>query len=472
MAQAETVAIPKRLPLVIEPENRGDSTDKDAKLVNGFVETHKGLLGNETWIYKRPGTLENATYSETGVGRGLFNWKGNIYAAFGTSLFRNGTSIGTIDATNGVYRFDQTLGATPYLIAGNGVRAYTWDATTFAQITDPDFPAAFVKGWAYLDGTTYVMTALAEIQGSDLNAPPLWDPLNVVIAQIEPDGGVATAKQLVYVVALKQWSTEIYYDAANATGSPLGTVQGAKLNYGCLTADSVQQIDGSLIWVSATKTNSGPGPAQVVILDNLKLDVVSTKAVERLLSVVDFSQAVYSWAFKDRGHTFYVLTCVSINMTLVFDLRERMWSQWTDSSGNYLPIVAACSDASQNTLVQHATNGKVYTMNDVYTNDDGSAIQVDLYPPQFDGGTNRSKTLEQLEFISDQVAGSYLLVRNNDNDYEAGSWTNFRRVSLENKRAFLTNCGSFVHRAYHFRHQANTKLRLQAVEMQIDLGTL
>lgn len=53
MSQAESVSLPKRLPLVLEPENRDESTDKDAKLVNGYVE--KSKHEGEYWLFKRPG---------------------------------------------------------------------------------------------------------------------------------------------------------------------------------------------------------------------------------------------------------------------------------------------------------------------------------------------------------------------------------------------------------------------------------
>ena len=85
--QAESVAIPKRLPLVLEPENRDESTDKDAKLVNGYMERSRD--GKEYWIYKRPG-LKQIGDAHVGAGLGVYNWQGTIYAIFGQEpvLFR------------------------------------------------------------------------------------------------------------------------------------------------------------------------------------------------------------------------------------------------------------------------------------------------------------------------------------------------------------------------------------------------
>lgn len=459
--------LPKRLPLVIEPENRDNSPDKDARLVNAYCE-RKGQ--SDYHIFKRPGMAEfSIPAAAPGTGRGIYNWLGDIYAVVGGTLYKNSTSLGAVDTTNGVYRFSQSLGATPRLQLGNGVEAYNYDSGAgLVNITDVDFPSSFVKGWAFLDTTTYVMrTADAGIQGSGLNDTVNWDPLNVLIAQIEPDLGTALAKQLVYVVAFKQWSTEVFYDAANATGSPLGRVQGAKVNWGCASEDAVQDLDGILFWPGTTRG----GGIEVIMLDNVKATVVSDEPVERLLNDADFSN-VYSWTLKLDGHKFYVLTLVNDNLTLAYDMDEKMWSQWKDADGNYVPIVSSTYGTGQIPLLQHESNGKIYEASSSYTNDDGAVITVDIFTPNFDGGVKNNKHLSMLRFVADKTDGSILMVRNNDHDYDPKKWTNFRRVDLGQNYPFLDKCGTFRRRAYHLQHRANTRLRIQALELQIDLGPI
>ncbi len=510
-----------RLPLVIEPDNRDTTTNKDAHLVNAYMETIKTLTRQEVQIYKRPGTLFSSQPSGgTAAGQGMYNWLGNIYAIFGGTLYKNGVSKGSVDTTNGVYRFSSNLGATPKLQLGNGVKAYNYDdanglvqiastgtvvnagsflvgstyiiavvgTTDFTIIgaasntvgisftatgagagsgnaTVSGFPAAFVKGWAFLDQTTYVMDSAANIDGSGLNDTVNWTPTNTLQAQIEPDGGVALAKQLVNAIALKQWTTEVFYDAGNALGSPLGRIPGAKANFGCLSADSVQDMSGVLVWLATTRSRE----VSVVMMDNLKVQVVSTKPVARLLSTIDVT-TIFSWQLAIGQHQFYGLTSKVGNLTLVFDMTERMWSQWTDSNGNYFPMVAAAVDASGNHLFQHETNGKIYTTLQSMTNDDGVAITTDIYTPNYDGGTRLENTLYQIEFIGDQVAGSTIWVRWSDDDYK--TWNGFKPVDMSLKHPIISDCGSFYVRAHHFRHYSNTTLRLQAVELQQGVGTL
>lgn len=457
--------LPKRLPLDIRPENRDDSTAKDAKLVNAFAEKQPD---GSVKLFKRPGLSQ--VYNIGGAGLGTYNWLGNIYSVFGTALYKNTVSVGTVDATGGIYHWTQCLGDTPKLVLGNGVKAYTYDDSNgLVEITDADFPTAFVKGWAYLNGTTYVMTSAAEIQGSEINDPQNWDPLNVIIAQIEPDLGVAMAKQLSYAIAMKEWSTETFYDAGNATGSPLGRVEGAKLNYGCVAADSVAEIDGMLLWLSTNRSSSH----EVIMMDNLKAKIVSDKPIERLLDGIDPREGnFYAWATKVDGHRFYVLTVMDLNLTLYYDIDENRWGQWTDASGNYFPIVAATYGPGPVRILQHETNGKLYAFDaDTYT-DDSSLITVDVVTPNFDGGTRVMKELERMAFAANQVKGSKLHVRWNDADYDPRQWSNFRDVDLGIEFPILQNCGSFRRRAFHMRHRANTAWWMQAVDLSLKMGTV
>lgn len=436
-------------------------------MVNCYAEKAED---GQWWIYKRPGILSQSQPSGGAAsGFGMFNWLGNIYSIFGNKLYKDGSAItGTVDTSNGVYRFDQCLGGTPKLQLGNGVKAYNYDdGAGLVLINDLDFPAAFRKGWAYLDGTTYVLKANAHLQGSDFNDPTSWDVLNDILVQIEPDQGVALTKQLVYAVALKQWETEFFYDAGNPTGSPLGPVQGAKIDYGCLSQDSVQRMDGALLWLS---TNRSSG-VQVVMVDNLKVEVVSTKPVERLLDEIDYT-TIFSWTLKHDGHKFYVITSKVSNLTLAYDVAEKTWWQWTDNNGNYFPIVASTYNSSLQHLLQHETDGRIYLADSAYLTDNGTIITADIYPPQFDGGTSRRKHLGMMKFIGDQTSGSTLQVRHNDADYNAARWTNFRNVDLGQSEPLLPNCGTFKKRAFHFRHQCNTAMRIKAVDLQMDLGTL
>jgi len=452
-------ALPLRLPLLAMPDNRDTTSTKDAKLVNGYVEK---VGERDYWIFKRPGLTQFHSFGP-GVGRGLYLWKDHLYSVFGDTLLKDFTPLMTV-SNAGLYSFTQTQGVPDYLFMQNGLAAYVYDGTTVTQVAS-NYPAITCYGSCFLDSTLYVMDPQSNIWGSDLNNPLSWDALNVIQARAEPDIAVALAKQLVYVVALKTWSTQFFYDAANAVGSPLLPVPAANIPYGCANGYSLQDIDGTLFWLSRNRSSA----VQVIACNALKPTVISTKPVERLLSTADLTD-MRSWYRKNRGHIMYGLTIPASNLTLVYDLSENIWSQWTDSQGNFLPIAAAIYTYTLEHYIQHTSNGTTYTMDQEFLTDDGSIITLDLVTPNFDAGTRYTKYLSTMEFIADQVPGSSLQVRYSDDDYQ--TWSNFRSVPLGNRRPMLTDCGSFRRRAWNLRHHAATRFRLQAVDLSLLLGTV
>lgn len=469
MPQLESVALPPRLPLVVSIKNRAKSLAGDSRLVNCFIETDEA---GELWIRKRPG-IEEATTGPAGLGLGAFNWRGDIYTIFANVIYKNGVALpGVINSAGGSYRFSSILGATPKMVFGNGAKTYATDGTTVSaalDTIDPDFPAVTVKGVVYLNGATYVMTPDGRIFGSVINSvdqPGDWSALNFISAQIEPDEGVALAKQLVYVIAFGQWSTEVFFDAGNPTGSPLGNVQGSKLSYGCATAESLQEIDDRLFWISSTKSAA----VQISMMDQLNHQVISDEFVDRIVQSSTLA-SVTSQQLKIDGHSFYILTLRDINTTLVYDIAESQWHVWTDANSDYFPMSAyTYNGTTKQHIFQHESNGSTYYVSSSLFNDDGLPIVLDIYTPSFDGNTRRRKHLKIMTFIGDIEAGSTLYVRNSDDDLK--HWENFRKVDLGQRLPMLTNCGTFQRRAYHFRHKDDTAFRIQAVEIQYDLGTL
>lgn len=474
--QAQSVAIPKRWPLVTPLQNRyalnfasDISQLKDARLVNCYAELDP--VTQEYYVEKRPG-LSAPIFNTPGGGRGVYNWQGTIYSVSGNNLYKNGALFSAL-AFTGLVTFTEIKSVPPLLFFDDGVNtAHFTDGTTVTAIVDPNFPVSRVRGAVYLDGTLYVMTnagpQTAAIFGSkNFDDPSTWDPLNKIIAQIEPDSGVAIYKHLLYTIAYKQWTTEVFYDAGNTTGSPLGPVQAALIPFGCVHSGGIQDIDGMLIWPTSNKQVS----PQVMMLNQLQAQMISTPPVERLLSTMNATSTVRSFAIKVAGHRFYGLTYENMNLTLVYDLDQNLWYLWGDSAGNYYPAIGQSYDFTGDRLIQ-LESGVIHEIDAdyIFPTDNGSIITTDIYTSNINLGTRRRKSLNEMYFNFDRVPGSTLQVRCSNDDYQ--SWTNFRSVDLGKQKPRLTNCGTFDRRAYHFRHACSYPLRGTAVDLALDIGTL
>jgi hypothetical protein len=485
---------PRRWPLIAPLQARSPSLPltKDARLINAYAEFD--ATDGEYWIYKRLGLGPSPIAGVSpAAGLNLYTEPGTgvLFAIFGPEAYCNagpGTPLGTLGPVDGTAPyFFETINPDPLghraVVMGNGKAAYVLSYTSgpfgrqsFLQITDPDFPTSFVPGFVYLDGTLYVMDQDGNIFGSDINQPASWDGLNKIEADSNADLGVALIKQLNYVIALKQYSTQVFYDAEQPVGSPLGPVQDAQIPLGCLAANSVQSIDNTVLWLTSNETAS----PQIVQLDNLTPAIVSSPAVERILDDISWTDPlneVRSWVLKHGGHRFYGLNLISNNITLVYDIDQRLWYIWSDYQGNFWPIVSLAFQppfmgSPGLHIAQHSSNGALYLLDGDYEfpNDDGKLFPVDIYTPNFDAGVDRRKLLNQMRFNADQKVGSVLQVRYSDDDFQ--SWSNFRSLSLGVKRPILSSCGTFYRRAYHFRHQCNTAYRIKTVDLQMALGSL
>lgn len=480
---------PRRLPLVVSPGSRGSSytlgattfaSRQEAQLVNAFAE--KDLNSDYYMVRKRPGYLLN--YSVLYVGGdaplGMYFYPpvtGFPVSILTNKVFNGSTQIpGTLaGGTGNMMRFQGIPTASPLLLIGNGSSSLATapsftDGIVLTQIVDVNFPSSTLPGFAYLDGTIYVMTPKGFIYGSkNTDDPTTWDPLNFIKAQAEPDNAVVLAKQLSYVVAVKKWTTEFFYDAGNPTGSPLSPVQGALLFWGCVNADTLQDIDDMLIWV-ATNKHSSP---RVIILQDLHVRIVSTASIDRYLNATISGHNYRALTMKIGGHSFYILTVRGFyNFTLVYDIGEDLWSIWTDANGSYWPIVASTTDGSGNCLLQSAVDGKIFKQEEssIFPNDNGVVVPVDIYTPNYDGKIDRAKMLSMLRVNSDVTTGSVLQMRYSDDDYQ--NWSNFQTFDLGIERPFVTDLGTFYRRAFHFRHQCNTDFRIKSIDLQMDIGTL
>lgn len=419
------------------------------------------------------------SWTDTGI-TGPSNYLPGTNTATGATLYKNLASVATgLEVTGGVYSFNSIMGADPKLVFQNGNAGYAYDDTALVSgplnSIDSSYPQYTCKGIAYLDGFTFVLQHFfgtqitpAVIWGSVVNHVDSngdWDPLDFITAQMTSDSGVYLAKQLVYVVCIKEWSTEFFYDAGNATGSPLAAAMNLRLSYGCAAQDSVQTIADVLFWVSNNREASN----QIVMVEKAQLAVISTPEIDRLLRDADLS-SVYSWHIKIDGHSFYVLTLKNNNLTLAFDINQNRWEQWTDSNGNYLPIVSSARNQAGQSILQHETNGTLYYGSTDYLDDNGSLIPITVITPRWDGGTSRKKQASMLNFVCDMVPGSLMSVQVSDNDYQ--SWSQPRIVDLSQQFPNLIHCGTFRRRAWKFQVNHNLPWRLNAMELQFDIGTL
>lgn len=195
------------------------------------------------------------------------------------------------------------------------------------------YPGLTVPGVVFLDGYFFVMDANGVIWNCDLEADPgdpnvlggIWDATSFIKANKSSGAGVVLARSVNYIVALKEFSTEVFYDAGNpAPGSPLSPVDNAFSLVGCASAASVAQVEGSLAFISQSRSKG----RSVHLMTGAQQQRVSTPDIERILDADDLT-TVYAFGCKLEGHVLYFLTLTTTNITLVYDVTTQSWMQWS-----------------------------------------------------------------------------------------------------------------------------------------------
>ena len=431
-------------------------------------------------------------------------------------FFHNGTNGYTLNKTGTLTRIDPTgvygvtiatggsgysgtptvtFGSPPSGVTATGTVQTTGDVVTSVTITNPGsgytsppsvtinpdtggtgatancvlsgFPnTALAAGVAFIDGYVVVGTTNGYLYTCDLENASLWNPLNYVAVEAEPDNLVGICKHLNYVLAFGEWSTECFYDAAISPGCPLARQDSARLEIGCADGNSIVQFEQAVMFVGKSRSHG----KSVYIMDGLAPVKVSTRYIEKYLNA-DQATDMEAFAFKISGHTFYVLTLHDSDLTFVYDVDEKQWYNWTSyySGGeHYWWPTYYCEFNNSYYALLHDL-GILVSISTDYTSDNGNPIYYRAVTSILDSGTTKRKFWQRAEVVGDKVSAT-LQMRHSNDDYV--TWSNYRSVNLANSRPQLYQLGADRRRAYEFLVTDNVAIRLQAVEMDVEGGEM
>lgn len=318
--------------------------------------------------------------------------------------------VGTVTANfAGAFTYTPVVGATalvittpslPFQSANTGETAttqyimfknaeYAWYATSAGVVTKvvsnyPAYTVGTVPGVIYLDTYFIVMDVTGKLYNSGRNDPATWGALDFITAANEPGAGVALAKSQNYAIALKEYSIEPFYNAANPVGSILSPVDNGFLKIGCASAGSVATKDESIVFMSQSR-QKGRG---IQLMVGLQAQEISTPDIERVINADDLA-TVHSYCIRIDGHDLYVLTLVSSNITLVYDFTSKAWAQWSS-----LTISASKSITS---IVRSGSTVTV-TFGSAHGMSDGDPLKISGATPSDYNG------IWQVSYVSSTVA--------------------------------------------------------------------
>lgn len=467
----------QRFNLVGSPQQRDSSGLKDQRFLNVFPEVIKteATQGKKYYLKTRPGALHYAVAGGTGEGRGLAVFNGHLFTAVGGTVYQDGVAVIALPTSTGRVGFVQGDTTTyKYLFITDGTRAYVAkDDNTIVQITDADLPTPHVPCPVFVDGyIALVKSGTGDVYNSDLNDPTSWTPGDFITAEMSPDNVVTISKHLNYFIAFGASTTEFFYDAANATGTPFARNTGAVQLIGCASRDAVASMNNITMFVGQTAS----GGVSVWSLDGFKATDIAIEPVRQ--SLVGEGAALSSshgYCLSVKGHNLYIL--VLSNRTWVYDLDEKLWHEWSMNGYTQWPFKWSTTAPEGFPLlmgdVQYLGESDGYYYN-VFSLQDGAGsdilshdlpVSITTVPIDFD--TINRKFCFRFGLIGD-LNNNSLTLSYSDNDY--GTFSTPVPFSLASDYTFVTQLGSFRRRAFRIAGNCTNSARFEAFELDINMG--
>lgn len=229
----------------------------------------------------------------------------------GTVIGTLGTSAGYVSMTAG---FSQ-------LCLVDGVEGYTYDGSTFAKITDADFPVADYVEW--IDNYFIVNSSgTGKFYISALDDATTWAALDFATAEKRADDLVRPLWYLGQLLLLGTETGELYYNSGNAD-FPWEAYPTSVFEYGIAAPASAALAANTLFMLAKSKV----GGYTVIKVEAAKPRMISDISLNWQINQMSTISDAIGFVYEQWGHRFYQLTFPTANKTFVYDDTTGLWHE-------------------------------------------------------------------------------------------------------------------------------------------------
>lgn len=360
------------------------------------------------------------------------------------------------------------------LTSGGAAVNITTTVTTFQVLTGaPDtegtalaylnaFPTPHIPTPTFLDGYI-ILPQRSDVYNCIVDEPTKWDSGQYLTAEMFPDAVVALARQNNQIVVLGENSVEFFYDAANVNGSPLARNDSTTIQFGCAAPYAIYQNEKFCIVVGQSES----GGRAVWQIEGFQPKRVSDEFIDRILDdEVDMTDC-RGYGLRTMGHLFFVLNLPTSGRTLVYDVDEKLWHEWSSNSAGSHAVFAydhMCDNHSGSAYLLHNSDGTLSKLDTTAFTDNGTAILVDLTTNRYDMDTIKRKFMSNFRIVGDRYStGNSVDVKWTDDDYQ--TWSGTKTISLTDDFPNFARGGAFRRRAFNIKNALNYGLRLESLEV-------
>lgn len=456
--------------------------NKDEDYLNVFLEDVKNKYAGDSrqFLMKRAGsTLAIPSVVSNNI-RGSFYWadQSKLFYATTTDIQVHNFNTGTTTTISGVFATTTgTVGFTDYiydngtivLIASDGAKLVKIDTSNaVTTCTDPDLPSSFDPNIVFFDGYIFLVKSnTGDIYNSDPNDPMSWTPGNFINAEIEADYVHRIAKINNYLVAFGTNTIEYFWDAANATGSPLqrNDIPVKRIQY-----ISSFARDGNNIYFLGRSYN---GAIHIYKMQDFKCDPIDTGSLIRYFNAQsgDYSSFL-GGIIAFQGHTFYWLS--GADRTYIYDINSELWTRVAYQLNNTFDFVTshslttATDDFTSYFILNDGTTNW-YKFDENLYQDNGIDFQCVITTEQADFGTMNRKSMYRLTVVGDRPpVDATMYIQWTDDDYQ--TFSNSVGLNLNQDLPCIRQLGNFRQRGFKLFFTNNTLMRIQKMVADINKG--
>jgi hypothetical protein len=327
-------------------------------------------------IYGTPGlTLFTGDLGDTAI-RGWIAIGDYVYLVHRGSMWRLNnamvlTALGTLNTTTGYVDMAYD-GAVILIVDGTNGYTYTVASSTFAQITDGDFPnGANTCDW--IDGQFIVD------DGNDSDSfyisanGTAWDALDFATAESQPDGIIRVFADHGELLLFGEQTIEPWGNIG-ASDFPFAPVKGGIAEMGLAARWSLCKFNDGLAFLG----QNVQGQAQVYYLRGYTPVPISSTQLDAVISGYNGLESATGFAFMDRGHPMYQINFPGPEKSWRFDARTNDWFEVAYGADEDRHRANLQIDYLGRTLVADYDNGNIYIVDpNVYT-DGGEVIAREL----------------------------------------------------------------------------------------------
>lgn len=331
-----------RYPSFVGSSYRSQSPIADTEaLVNWYVEQIESPgAKSQSALYPTPGLNELLTLGVSGT-RALYAVNGRAFAVVADRLFellpnisviQRGTNLNDLDGSPATIQSNGDGGGQLFITSGSKGYLYNLDNSAPASLV---LDGANIGG--FLDGFFLALdTSTSTLKISELFDGATWDPLQVAQRNDAADKWISMIVSHKEIWLFGSQTTSVYYNAG-ASDFPFIPNPSVQINVGILAPYSVATLDNAPIWLG----QSANGTGVIYRANGYTPQRVSNHALEFALSTYATLTDAQAWTYEEQGHSFYVLTFPTADVTWVYDAATGQWHQrgdWNGTEYTSLPV--------------------------------------------------------------------------------------------------------------------------------------